>query len=919
MRFYFNHPFWSLSSLGALLELRPNTLRELDLSNNKLSDVGDDLSRFEQLTELRLEGNRLTSLELHHMPRLTSLYLASNQLRVLPELLGMPSLQRLDLGENLIGSRTAGEGIRANRGESPDGWESLAHSPLPELKLLLLPNNQLTWTQVAFNERIARLADKQSLTALDLRGNPFLFQPRLDDQPSIRMYREWILTQCPRLKVLDEEEVGDQERLRMLLEPMKEPFVDVGADESGQPVGGTEGGRFHALPILWLSEALTAAGACRHAGSDLLTPIAHGRQRTPTHPRLAPEPLPRAPTGATASRRRHRLDGSPPLLNLSAHLPTSPSSPLTSPDLPPSPRLTSTLSPGQARFFFEPDGGFEALIGAEIKAAAAVDKPTSVDARDALNDEGANEGPTGRFRQARKHVRLAGEAQLARGNGLLKDSQVEAEEEAFQRFYTKTARGLKELDKEESEMSPIPIAPLPAEKLAPGEAAAAPIPAAIVDVASPVGGEGIEPSEAARNFRMPLPSGMGIPDRRKRDGYQVISEVIQQLVLIFDRAPIADQVTTMGAERALATEAAGAMVAISERIPAVATRDERLGIAQRAVRLLTTCAAMGGDDHWGDVLAREALEALLELLHSSEQQENMIINEALAVLMPPVVSTQCFDWVQWSHFEMMVTLVSIKPQVGLQLSSLAPTLQRIAAAELGTGPTPLYQLMGKLARYEDDFPRTKGVKGVRADSMSMHSPAHALHAAGVTDTVAGLIKAGPDKKRAMDSWTPSRQICVWQVVEGLARHVPQASLLFVEMKADVAVKNELLEHLGGGRAKQAWKRPKTRLVAQLIATVEALGRHSTVARRTLFALPPSYGNVLGDEYPKYDEEKCALLLHVLPLINGNDRLDAVMLTECLHLLGSLVLTGNGFMLNALYKILFEKVRAAQKPEAADET
>lgn len=548
-----------------------------------------------------------------------------------------------------------------------------------------------------------------------------------------------------------------------------------------------------------------------------------------------------------------------------------------------------------------------------------MDKPTSVDARDALNDESANEGPTGRFREARKHVRLAGEAQLARGNGLLKDSQVEAEEEAFQRFYTKTARGLKELDKEESEMSPIPIAPLPAEKLAPGEAAAAPIPGAIVDVASPGGGEGIEPSEAARNFRMPLPSGMGIPDRRKRDGYQVISEVIQQLVLIFDRAPIADQVTTMGAERALAAEAAGAMVAISERIPAVATRDERLGIAQRAVRLLTTCAAMGGDDHWGDVLAREALEALLELLHSSEQQENMIINEALAVLMPPVVSTQCFDWVQWSHFEMMVTLVSIKPQVGLQLSSLAPTLQRIAAAELGTGPTPLYQLMGKLARYEDDFPRTKGVKGVRADSMSMHSPAHALHAAGVTDTVAGLIKAGPDKKRAMDSWTPSRQICVWQVVEGLARHVPQASLLFVEMKADVAVKNELLEHLGGGRAKQAWKRPKTRLVAQLIATVEALGRHSTVARRTLFALPPSYGNVLGDEYPKYDEEKCALLLHVLPLINGNDRLDAVMLTECLHLLGSLVLTGNGFMLNALYKILFEKVRAAQKPEAADET
>ena len=61
---------------------------------------------------------------------------------------------------------------------------------------------------------------------------------------------------------------------------------------------------------------------------------------------------------------------------------------------------------------------------------------------------------------------------------------------------------------------------------------------------------------------------------------------------------------------------------------------------------------------------------------------------------------------------------------------------------------------------------------------------------------------------------------------------------------------------------------------------------------------------------------CALLLHVLPLLNGNDRLDALMLTECLHLLSSLVLTGNGLMLNALYKILFEKVRAARtKPDS----
>ena len=214
MKFYFNHPFWNLFDLGALLQLKPNTLVELDLSNNNLSDVGADLSRFEQLVELRLEGNRLTSIELHHMPQLRELWLASNQLKVLPELLGLPQLQKLDLGENKIGSRTSGEGIHDERGESPDGWEHLAHSPLPELKQLLLPNNELKWGQTAFNERVARLQDKQSLTALDFRGNPFTFKTRLDDLPAIKLYREWILTQCPRLKVLDEEDVSDQERLR---------------------------------------------------------------------------------------------------------------------------------------------------------------------------------------------------------------------------------------------------------------------------------------------------------------------------------------------------------------------------------------------------------------------------------------------------------------------------------------------------------------------------------------------------------------------------------------------------------------------------------------------------------------------------------------------------------------------------------
>ena len=106
---YFNHPKWGLYELGALLQLPWRSLVQLDLSHNNLSDVGADLSRFEHLTELRLEDNRLEKVELHHMPRLRALYLAFNQIKLLPELLGLTALQYFDLGDNLIGSHKSGE------------------------------------------------------------------------------------------------------------------------------------------------------------------------------------------------------------------------------------------------------------------------------------------------------------------------------------------------------------------------------------------------------------------------------------------------------------------------------------------------------------------------------------------------------------------------------------------------------------------------------------------------------------------------------------------------------------------------------------------------------------------------------------------------------------------------------------------
>ena len=49
------------------------------------------------------------------------------------------------------------------RGESNDGWERVAHSPLTELKVLLLANNQLKWNQSAFNAKITLLHEKRAL------------------------------------------------------------------------------------------------------------------------------------------------------------------------------------------------------------------------------------------------------------------------------------------------------------------------------------------------------------------------------------------------------------------------------------------------------------------------------------------------------------------------------------------------------------------------------------------------------------------------------------------------------------------------------------------------------------------------------------------------------------------------------------
>ena len=240
---YLNHPNWKLTGLGSLLLLKPGCLKELDLRDNDLTDVGGGLCRFEALQELRLSGNKLRQVELTYMPRLTWLDLSFNRLKALPELLGLPVLQYIDLSDNEVGTRGGAseepqQGPAVVSGESPDGWERLAHSPLLELKSLLLANNQLDWSQAQFNARMALLREKRALQELDLRGNPMVFPERLLGKAPLLQYREWILTQCSNLKKLDKIRVSGSERERIRRAPLEHEPGDDGEDGGGGGGGG---------------------------------------------------------------------------------------------------------------------------------------------------------------------------------------------------------------------------------------------------------------------------------------------------------------------------------------------------------------------------------------------------------------------------------------------------------------------------------------------------------------------------------------------------------------------------------------------------------------------------------------------------------------------------------------------------------
>lgn len=390
-----------------------------------------------------------------------------------------------------------------------------------------------------------------------------------------------------------------------------------------------------------------------------------------------------------------------------------------------------------------------------------------------------------------------------------------------------------------------------------------------------------------------------------RSPIEIIDEFLQQLHIIFERAPKGHLVTSPELERknavieALEQSESGTTHAVA--------KGETISIGERAIRLLTTCCTLMGDRRWGDKLAERAKRQLLEVLTATEEHEELVISQALSVLVPPILQTHCKDWVQFSNFQTLCVLVKMNPLVGMQLTPLAQTLKTVIVAEEGTAAQPLFTLIGLLANYEERFPRIKcGGERHRPDSHFSGSPARALHDVGMTTAVANWLCGSTS---TMKTWTLHRQFCTWQMAEGLARYVRPAAVKLVDAGVADAVKTELLKECRG-QLVTIWSKEKGTFVTQLVKCTEALSKHVNEARAKLFLLPSRFGSVLGPVNEKwtqvYEEEqgKCPLIVVLPLLLEMPARADAALLAALLNLVASLVASANGAMLAALSEILW---------------
>ena len=258
----------------------------------------------------------------------------------------------------------------------------------------------------------------------------------------------------------------------------------------------------------------------------------------------------------------------------------------------------------------------------------------------------------------------------------------------------------------------------------------------------------------------------------------------------------------------------------------------------------------------------------------------LIAHETLAVVLPSLLHEGCPKWTRLAMLQLLVKLTELHALFGLGLGNLCRPLVTWARAEGPTAPVALLELLSRLARMTAVFPRQKGN---RPDSLRAGGMATLLHEADATRMLTQWFEfletrhSGAHRQLRFGTWSPLRQLSVWRIAEGLARHVPLSCTVLVQAGVSEAVRDELLVELKKG-VRSPWKRDKTTKVAALILLADGLCVNSREAR-------------LGLQQVRVDggaPGQVGIVYMVLPLLILPERADAVLLTAGLELLAHLV-------------------------------
>lgn len=150
----FSGRIFELESLEGLKYISWKSLKAIDISNNSIDRMGTVLSNFKSLTTILASNNLITRVDFS-LPNLTELDLSRNHLKSIPDLSGIPKLERLLLNFNAISI----------------GFNELA--PLKNLLLLDLSNNKISFNSNDLKKFLDTLKNLEKLDSLRIYNNPF--------------------------------------------------------------------------------------------------------------------------------------------------------------------------------------------------------------------------------------------------------------------------------------------------------------------------------------------------------------------------------------------------------------------------------------------------------------------------------------------------------------------------------------------------------------------------------------------------------------------------------------------------------------------------------------------------------------------------------------------------------------------------